>query len=401
MPKTGEQTGMNFRVLAVLVLLLVAVLAISCSSRSTTTTSSGTGLLFVATQGNSTLTSYGIALGTGSISGITAIATGTNPAAIAVTPDMKSLFVSNSGGNFVTSYVLNSDGSLVVGSNTNTGTTPMGLAVDPSGKFLFVANRGSNNISVFSISGTTLTPVKGSPFTTIPPGSNLATGPVSVAVPPDGNYLYVSNQFTDTVSAFAYDGTSGALAAVGGSPYLACASPSVCIAPTAVTISQNGTFLFVANEGSNNVTSFAICVVTSATCSTPNGTMTQVGPPVAAGEGPVAIAVDPNFNFVYVVDYLSNQVSQYLFSPGTGVLTPLSNPSISTGTSPVSIAIRSGQTGTAVGNTTTNPTDYAFVANIGGTSVSIYTLATATGQLNILGQPYVTSGGQPSAVVAK
>lgn len=392
---------MKFRVLAGLALLLVAVLALSCGSSSSTTTSSGTGFLFVTTQGNLTLTSYGIALSSGAISGITAIATGTNPAAIAVTPSMNALFVSNAGGNFVTSYVLNSDGSLVVGSNTNTGTTPTGLTVDPSGKFLFVANQGSSNVSVFSISGTTLTPVAGSPFTTIPPGTTLTTGPVSVAVPPAGNYLYVANQFTDTISAFAYDGTSGALTAVGGSPYPACAQPSVCIAPAAVAISQNGTFLFVANQGSNNVTSFALCVVTSATCSTPDGTMTQVGLPVSAGEQPVAIAVEPNYNFVYVADYASNQVSQYAFSPGSGVLTALSNPTISTGTSPVSITVRSGQTGTAVGNTTTNPTDYAFVANIGGTSLSIYTLATATGQLNILGQPYVTSGGQPSAVVAK
>jgi len=398
---------MKFRVLAGSVLLLLVALAISCSSSSTSNTSSGSGFLFVTTQGNLTLTSYGIALSSGAISGITAIQTGTNPSAIAVTPGMDALFVSNSGGNFVTSYTLNSDGSLVVGNNYNTGTdsengqNPMGLAVDPSGKFLFVANQGSNDVSVFSISGTSLTQVKGSPFTTIAPGTTTATGPVSVAVPPAGNYLYVANQFTNTVSAFAYDGTSGALTAVGGSPYPACASPSVCIAPAAVAISQNGTFLFVANQGSNNVTSFALCVVTSATCSTPNGTMTQVGTPVTAGEQPVAIAEDPNFNFVYVADYASNQVSQYAFSPGSGVLTPLSNPTISTGTSPVSITVRSGQTGTAVGNTTTNPTDYAYVANIGGTSLSIYTLATGTGQLGNLGSPYVTSGGQPSAVVAK
>lgn len=401
MSKKENNKGMKFRVLAGLVLLLLAILAISCSSSSTSNTSSGSGFLFVTTQGNLTLTSYGIALSSGAISGITAIATGTNPSAIAVTPGMGALFVSNSGGNFVTSYTLNSDGSLVVGSNTNTGKTPMGLAVDPSGKFLFVANQGSNDVSVFSINGTSLAEVNGSPFTTIAPGTNLATGPVSVAVPPAGNYLYVANQFTNTISAFAYDGTSGALTAVGGSPYPACASPSVCIAPAAVVISQNGTFLFVANQGSNNVTSFALCVVTSATCSTPNGTMTQVGAPVTAGEQPVAIAEDPNFSFVYVADYASNQVSQYEFSPGSGVLTPLSNPTISTGTSPVSITIRSGQTGTAVGNTTTNPTDYAYVANIGGTSLSIYTLATSSGQLNTLGQPYVTSGGQPSAVVAK
>jgi 6-phosphogluconolactonase (cycloisomerase 2 family) len=391
---------MKWRVLAGLALLFVASLILSCSSTSSTTTSSGTGLLFVTTQGNLTLTSYGIALSSGSISGITAISTGTNPSAIAVNPGLNTLFVSNAGGNFVTSYTLNSDGSLVVGANTDTGTNPMGLTVDPSGSFLFVANEGSSNISAFSISGTTLTPVDGSPFTTIPAGTTVPTGPVSVAIPPTGNYLYVANEFTNTISVFAYD-ASGALSPIGGSPYAACAAPSVCIAPAAVAISQNGTFLFSANEGSNNVTSFALCVVASATCPTPNGTMTQVGTPVAAGQQPIAIAVEPNFNFVYVADYASNQVSQYGFAPGSGVLTLLSNPSISTGTSPVSIAIRSGQTGAYVGDPTYNTTDYAFVANLGGTSLSIYTLDTATGQLSILGAPYVTSGGQPSALVAR
>jgi 6-phosphogluconolactonase (cycloisomerase 2 family) len=184
-------------------------------------------------------------------------------------------------------------------------------------------------------------------------------------------------------------------------PYPACAQPDVCIAPAALGVSNNGNFLFVANQGSNNISSFAFCVVVSATCPTPNGQLTQVGPPVTAGQGPVSIASDPYWNYVYVADFASNQVSQYAFSPGSGVLTPLSNPTISTGTSPVSITVISGQTGSYVGSSIYNLTDYVYVANNGGTSISIYTLATATGQLTNYGAPYILQGGQPSSVVAR
>jgi 6-phosphogluconolactonase len=386
---------MKFRFLASLALVSVALFTISCSSNNGASTSSGTGLLYLAAQGNSSLTGYGITLSSGGLTGINLVSTGSNPSAIAITPPLDALFVTSSVSNFVTSYSVASDGSLTVGSNTNTGTTPLGVTVDPSGKFLFVANQGSNNVSVYSISGTSLTQVPNSPFTTIAPGTTTPTGPVAVAAPPAGNFLYVANQFTNTVSAFAYDATSGALTAVGASPY------AVGTAPSALSISANGAFLLVANSGSNDVSSFAICVATSATCTTPDGTMTQVsGSPYSSGIRPVAIAFDPGFNFVYVADQQSNQVSQYSFSPGTGQLTALSPAAVSTGTTPVSIAIRSGTTGTSIGNSSLNPTDYVYVTNIGGTSMSIYTLTTSSGLLTVLGAPFTTPG-QPSAVAAR
>lgn len=386
---------MKFRFLIVLALVLEAFFTISCSSNNSTAATSGTGLLYLATQGNSSLTGYGITLGSGGLTGINEVSTGTNPVAIAITPALDALFLTNSSSNFVTSYSVGSDGSLTVGSNTNTGSTPLGLTVDPSGKFLFVANQASSNISVYTISGTALTPVPNSPFTTIAPGTTAPTGPVSVAVPPVGNYLYVANQFTNSVSVFTYDSASGALAPAPGSPY------AVGTAPSAVAISPNGAFLLVSNSGSSNVGSYAICVTVSATCASPDGSMSPVsGSPFSAGLGPGAIAFDPGFNFVYVVDQQSNQVSQYSFGTGSGMLTPLSPAAVSTGTTPVSIAIRSGATSADIGNPTLNLTDYAYVANIGGTSLSIYTLTTGSGLLTVLGAPFTTNG-QPSAVAAR
>jgi 6-phosphogluconolactonase (cycloisomerase 2 family) len=112
------------------------------------------------------------------------------------------------------------------------------------------------------------------------------------------------------------------------------------------------------------------------------------------------MAFDLNFNFAYVVSKGSNTISQYSYGTGNGVLTPLSPATISTGLTPVGIAVRTGATGTDIGDTVTNPTDYLYVANNGAGSISVYTLATATGLLNVSGMPILTFG-QTSAIVVK
>ena len=66
----------------------------------------------------------------------------------------------------------------------------------------------------------------------------------------------------------------------------------------------------------------------------------------------------------------------------------------------MSIAVRVGATGSNIGNTTTNPTDWVYVANSGASTISIYTLTTTTGLLNVSGLPYTTFG-QPSALGAR
>jgi len=273
---------------------------------------------------------------------------------------------------------------------------PMGLAIDPAGKFLFVANQVSSNISVFSISGTSLTKVSGSPFTTIPAGTTTGTDPAAVAVSPSGNFLYVANQSANNVSAFSIS-SSGALTVLGQPPY------DVGVAPSGLGLTPSGGFLYVANSVSNTVSAFAICdkVVTScADANHPDGTLTAVtGSPFPAGIAPVAIAADPFFNFVYVLDKGSNQVSQYSLASGTGVLSPLSPGSASAGATPTSFVIISGTTGTALGNTTTNPTDFVYVANSGSSTLSVFSLNTTTGLLAPVGAA-VTVSGNPSLVAA-
>jgi len=391
-------------------LVKYAVLAVAlfcltgCTSINNAATT-GVADLYITAQANTTISAFTVTESSGALTANgNAVATAQVPSAIAVTPSGNALFVANSASNSISSYSVNSDATLTPASATTaTGTTPMGLAIDSGGKFLFVANQGSSNISVFSINGTGLTAVTGSPFTTIPVGYSFQNGtlPSAVAVSSSGKFLYVANQLANFVSAFAINGTSGALTALPV-PFYQDAQTS----PSGLAVTPNGAFLYVANAGanSNNISAWAICdnvITTCADPNTPDGTLSPVtGSPFPAGLGPVAIAFDPGFNFAYVVDKGSSTISQYSFGPGSGVLTPLSPATISTGLTPVSMAILPGVVRADVGNTLFDTTDFAYVANIGAGTISIFSLTTSSGLLNVVGQPIVIFG-QTSAVAGK
>jgi len=390
---------MKFRFLEYLLLPALLLCGIACSNNNNLT-ASGAGLLYVTTQGDKSVSSFTVNLSNGSLSTLgNAAATGATPSAIAITPSVNALFVADSGANAISAFAVNSDGTLTAASgSTPTGKDPVAMDIDRSGKFLFVANQGSSNVSVFAINGTGLTAVPGSPFSTIPTGFSFPNGtlPSAVVVSASGKFLYVANQLANFVSVFKVDPASGALA-VPGVPFYTTGT-----SPDALNVNPSGSFLYVANSGSNNVSAFAICDAVLTSCinpNTPDGTLTAVpNSPFSAGLSPRAFAVDPNFNFLYIVG--ADTVSQYSYSSGTGVLTPLSPPTISTGLNPVSITVRAGATGTNIGNTTTNPTDYVYVANNGAGTISAYTLSTTTGLLTVLGSP-VANFAQPSALTAK
>jgi 6-phosphogluconolactonase (cycloisomerase 2 family) len=372
---------------------------IACSSTKTTVTTNGTGVLYIAAQGDSSLNAYTVTLSNGALSLLgTAQGTGTSPFAIAISPTLKALFIDNTAAETISSYTINSDGSVTATSGTaKTGTMPMGMAIDPAGKFLFVANQGSSNISAFSISTASLTAVPGSPFTTIPLGSTVATGPTAVAVSATGNFLYVSNSFTGTVSAYSIS-SAGALTALGASPF------TVGLGPSGLALPPSGAFLYVANTGTNNISAFTICDKVVTSCSDvnhPDGTLKAVaGSPFSDGGGPVAIAIDPSFDFLYVLDRTSNQISSFAYGTGSGVLTPLSiTPTVSTGQAPASFVIVSGATGANVGDTLTNPTDFIYVVNNESSTLSVFTLNTTSGVLAPLGLAANTSVN-PTAVAA-
>ncbi len=145
-----------------------------------------------------------------------------------------------------------------------------------------------------------------------------AQAPSSVTVEPSGKFLYVTNQGDNTVSAFSIDG-SGNLSELilAGSPYPTATAP----AGSALATTATGSYLYVANSGSNNISAFIVCLTTIAPCTAADGSLISVASlPVGAGLTPVGIVVDPTNTFVYTIDQDSNQISGYRLNAANGGL---------------------------------------------------------------------------------
>ena len=405
--------GTRFRFLAGLLLPVLLLCLSACNTSSSSSSASGTGALFVATQGDSSVSAFSIDLSAGTLTANgKAVAAGNTPAAMILAPSGKALFVANSNSAIppnsppctlpspgtITAYTVGTDGTLTAASGSSSaGAIPLAMAIDAGGHFLFVVNQGmqcdpaSSTISVFAIQDSTLTQVAGSPF--LAAGTSVASGagPAGVAVTPDGKFLYVANQFDSTVTRYAVD-ANGVLTL----------GPSVPVGatPSAMTITADGGFLYVANA--STVSAFAICNQILISCNdptSPDGSLTAVtGSPFSAGIGPAAIVAAPSGKFLFVVNRLSNQISQYKIATGTGVLTANTQATISTGANPVSATIRVGTTTvTATGGIT----DFLYVANLGASSISVYSFDSTVGTLGLVGGPVSVTGGQPSAVAAE
>jgi len=166
-----------------------------------------------------------------------------------------------------------------------------------TGRFAYVANRISNTVSAYAIDPNSgaLAPIGGSPF------AANGTTPTALAVDPNGQFLYVANSGSGTVSVFSINAATGVLTATG----LGTATGS---SPGALTIDPTDHYLYVANLTSNNVSAYAI----------DNGTLTQVvGSPFNVGAEPASLAIDPNGNFLYATNFTGKNVTVFLIDLGT------------------------------------------------------------------------------------
>lgn len=176
------------------------------------------------------------------------------PAAIAISPDNKFVYVANYvNGNIRTGTmnIIRTSDNKVVG--TITGFSgPFAIAITPDNKFAYVTNFGSNN---FTPIGTTVSVVDLTNRVII---KNIQLGiqPSGIAITPNGRYVYATNYNT----LYAGPGFTNLTAGRGTVNVIDTRTnevipPTIPVdsSPSAITISPDGRFAYVSNYTSNTV----------------------------------------------------------------------------------------------------------------------------------------------------
>jgi YVTN family beta-propeller protein len=197
------------------------------------------------------------------------------------------------------------------------GTNPISVAVNPVTNKIYVANYRGASVTV--IDGAT------NSTTTVGAGSF----PLALAVNPVTNKIYVANNSSNNVTVI--DGATNSTTTV-----------NVGSSPNSVAVNPVTNKIYVANNGSGNVT-----VIDGAANSTAN---------VNAGANPAAVALNPVTNKIYVVNNGSGNVT--VIDGATNSTT-----TVNTEAAPISVAV--------------NPvTNKIYVANGGSGNVTVIDGAT-------------------------
>jgi YVTN family beta-propeller protein len=219
------------------------------------------------------------------------------------------------------------------------GIYPFGVAVTPNGEYAYVTNEGAfptniGSVSVISTATNTVTATLLASVGRYPFGG--------VAVTPDGLYVYVPNEG---------EGYPGLVWVISTATNTVTATVPVGSEPTGVAVTPNGEYAYVTNYLGDSVS-----VISTAT-----NTVTATIP---VGSYPRGVAVTPNGACVYVTN--SNNSSVSVISTATNTVTA----TIPVGSEPGGVAV-------------TPNGEYAYVTNTGsnespGSTVSLISTATNT-----------------------
>ncbi|HEY5407511.1 MAG TPA: beta-propeller fold lactonase family protein [Ginsengibacter sp.] len=252
------------------------------------------------------------------------------------------LYAVNAGGNSVSSFKINNDGSLTLAHTANSGGTgPNSVSV--YGNLLYVLNHGSDNIHGLKIgAGGSLTAIAGSSQAL----SSTAVDAPQISFTPDGNWIVVTEKVTNIISTFKVKNNGSVSAgiftpSVGQTPFgfdfsrdrymivsnavggaagagsstsyvvgnngkprdVNGAIPDHQAAPCWFATTKYGRFAYTTNTATNNVSSYYVA---------PWGGLYLVESEAAKTDaGPLDIVVAANNYFVYELNSKSNTIGSY------------------------------------------------------------------------------------------
>jgi 6-phosphogluconolactonase len=341
--------------------------------------------LYVANGADAFLAGFGVA-SSGALSVLSGSPYNNGVAAesLAVNPANTFLYAGTTNGIYV--YAINSNGSITVqndGSASAQDVVATAMQVDSTGSYLLAVGISTAQqvqaIGIYTIDPTTglLTAVPLSPLELYTGSASTPTvvAPTGLLITPNNSYVYVS------LGALGVQvltlGSGGALTAGTAATILPPFSHSTSPADQGTASDPNSDFLFVA-ETNTGLRVFSIGT---------GGSLTEiVGSPYAVGTGPIAALVDPTGTYVYVANKGSSNISAFTLTPATGKLTAVAgSPFSSGGTYPIAmvndnskqfVAVINSQATGASGNSDLQL--FKFDATTGGKLDPVATATTGT-----------------------
>ncbi len=152
-----------------------------------------------------------------------------------------------------------------------TGSGPRHFTFSKDGKFVYVINEYGNSVVVFSYDNVEGTLKEVQVVPTLPADYNAKSFCAHVLVHPSGKFLYGSNRGHDSIAAFKIDEATGKLELIGH-------TPTGGKWPRNFNIDPSGKFLIAANQNTDNLVVFKIDTETGGL--TPTGQTVAIPAPV-------------------------------------------------------------------------------------------------------------------------
>lgn len=237
----------------------------------------------------------------------------------------KTLLVANYGTGSVASLPVREDGSLGeavsfvqhAGSSVDparqTGPHAHSIVVSPENRFAYAADLGIDQVLIYRLDAAqaTFSP-NATPLAKTPPGA----GPRHLTFHPNGKYVYVINELSNSVTLFDYDSQSGALlrrqtiSTLPGDFH----GKSYC---ADLKITPNGRFLYGTNRGHDSIAAYRIGE---------DGRLTLLGIEPSQGKGPQNLAITLDGRLLLCANMPGNNVTVFRIDSQTGGLTPVGPP---------------------------------------------------------------------------
>ncbi len=256
----------------------------------------------------------------------------------------KVLYALGLGSPNVTIFTISNSGGLTATDSVTTGSTPDAMGIDPRHRFAYVVssaggigpggvwqyvmNSTSGGLTLATFSSTTGTTTSSTPVET-------GTNPVAIAIDSTGTFVFVANRGSNSISVFLIDQIGGTLTEIKQTvPPCTATQAAPCplsIAPASPTgLATTGNMLFVAmsTAGAGSVSTYTFDATTGI-LKTPAVSTTSVG------VNPSAMAMDASGKFLFLADSSASMVAVVSIG-SSGQLTPVGTP-VSTGPTPLNV----------------------------------------------------------------